>query len=244
MTTDLFIDWLEHFSKFKTAGTLLVFDGATSHISPRIVDVANSNDVILFCLPSNTTHELQPMDKCIFRSHEHFWDQEVLKFWCTHPDRIITKARLGHLCTPAYNQALTISNITSGFCATGIYPFDPDAIPEVAFAPSLVTEEEPSICIVAVQTANEHSSTRTAAVTSVDSRSVDNFDAVMVAETSNPEFTSVDSISVGNSDAVMVAAASTPTPQNAQDLADLLTTNLGVEEPPLMTTNSNCLTIQ
>ena len=81
MTTELFIEWLDHFSKFKAAGTvLLIFDAATSHISPRIVDVASSNDIILFCLPSNTTHELQPMDKCVFRSFEHFWDQKILAY--------------------------------------------------------------------------------------------------------------------------------------------------------------------
>ena len=52
MTTDLFIEWLEHFSKFKTAGTvLLVFDGATNHTNPRIADVAIRNNII-FVLPT------------------------------------------------------------------------------------------------------------------------------------------------------------------------------------------------
>ena len=231
MITKLFIEWLDHFSKFKTAGTvLLIFDGATSHISPRIVDVASSNDIILFCLPSNTTHELQSMDKCIFRLFEHFWDQEVLKYWRTHPDRVITKSRFGHLCTPAYNQALTISNITSGFCATGIYPFNPAAIPEAAFAPSLVTEEKPSTSILAVESAKEDFFTSAAGVASADSENVDDSDAVMVAGTSNLEYTS-DSRSVDISNAVMVAGVSNPA--TAQDVADMLSINFGVEESPL-----------
>lgn len=35
---------------------------------------------------------------------------------------------------------MTHSNITSGFKATGLYPFNPQAIPETAFAPSILTE--------------------------------------------------------------------------------------------------------
>ena len=62
-------------------------------------DAAIANDVVLFCLPSNTTHELQPMDKSVFRSFEHYWDTEVLKFWRAHPDRVITKQGLGP-CAP------------------------------------------------------------------------------------------------------------------------------------------------
>ena len=145
MATELFIKWLEHFSIYKPVGkVLLIFDGASSHLHPGIVDAAIANDVVLFCLPSNTTHELQPMDKSVFRSFEHYWDTEVLKFWRAHPDRVITKARFGSICTPAYNKAISITNVCNGFRATGIYPFDPDAIPDIAFAPSTVTFQEQS----------------------------------------------------------------------------------------------------
>ena len=144
MTTELFIKWLEHFSKFKpmAAKVLLIFDGASSHLHPGILDAATASNVTLFCLPSNTTHELQPMDKSVFRSFEHYWNVEVLKYWRTHPDHVITKARFGSICTPAYNKALSLTNISNGFRTTGIYPFDPTAIPEIAFAPSTVTFQE------------------------------------------------------------------------------------------------------
>ena len=33
-------------------------------------------------------------------------------------------------------------NIIAGFQCTGIYPFDPTAIPKTAMAPSLVTDKE------------------------------------------------------------------------------------------------------
>ena len=153
-----------------------------------------------------------------------------LKILAYSPRRVITKSRFGHLCTPAYNQALTISNITSGFRATGIYPFNPAAIPEAAFAPSLVTEEKPSTSILAVESAKEDFFTSAAGVASADSENVDDSDAVMVAGTSNLEYTS-DSRSVDISNAVMVAGVSNPA--TAQDVADMLSIDFGVEESPL-----------
>ena len=48
-----------------------VFDGAFYHLHPQIVDAATAYNILLFCLPSNTTHELQRLDKSVFRSFEH-----------------------------------------------------------------------------------------------------------------------------------------------------------------------------
>uniref|UniRef100_A0A2H1VUE0 SFRICE_004274 n=1 Tax=Spodoptera frugiperda TaxID=7108 RepID=A0A2H1VUE0_SPOFR len=44
-------------------------------------------DILLYCLPSNTTHELQPLDKSVNKSYENFWDEEVLLYSYQHPDR-------------------------------------------------------------------------------------------------------------------------------------------------------------
>ena len=143
MTTALFVEFIEHLGAFKMPGkALLIFGGARSHLSPDIVDAAYAHNIFLYCLASNTTHELQPMDKAVFRSFEHYWDTEVLKYWRQFPDRSVTKERFGSLFTPVWNKALTIGNITSGFRSTCIYPFDPTIIPDEAFAPSELTFRE------------------------------------------------------------------------------------------------------
>jgi hypothetical protein len=83
MITDIFVRWIEHFAKYKPVGdVLLVFDGAASHLDPSIVEEADKHQIYLFCLPSNTTHELQPLDldKSVFRSFETYWDEEILRF--------------------------------------------------------------------------------------------------------------------------------------------------------------------
>ena len=82
MTTEAFVNWLTHFSHYKVAGScLLVFDGMTSHLHHSIVEAEHCH-ITLLCLPSQTTHELQPMDKSVFGPFEHYWDEQVLLFYC------------------------------------------------------------------------------------------------------------------------------------------------------------------
>lgn len=141
MTTASFCSWIDHFGKYKTAGPcLLIFDGAKSHLDYSIVEKADQYDITLYCLPSNTTHELQPMDKSVFRAFEYHWNDEVLKYLTVHKHHSITKQRFGPIFSKVWDKTMTPSNIKSGFSATGIYPFDKDRIPEVAYAPSSVTQ--------------------------------------------------------------------------------------------------------
>ncbi|KAL0861642.1 hypothetical protein ABMA27_009136 [Loxostege sticticalis] len=89
MTTELFIQFIQHLANNKSPGKcLLILNGAASHLDYQIADEAEKFDIELYCLPSNTTLELQPLDKS----------------------------------------------------ATGLYPWDPSAIPDAAYAPSLLTE--------------------------------------------------------------------------------------------------------
>ena len=125
-----------------TGKVIFIFDGAKCHLSPSIVDEADKYEVTLFCLPSNTTHELQPMDVAVFRAFEHYWDEEVFRFWRQRPNRTLSKELFGHIFTPVWNKTMTISNILSGFRKCGIFPFDSNIILDHAFAPSEVTNVE------------------------------------------------------------------------------------------------------
>lgn len=141
MVTELFIEFLKHLAQYKVNGNiLLIFDGAKSHLDLSIVDAAEQLNITLFCLPSNTTHELQPFDKGVFKSFESHWDQELLRYWDVNPDRTLTKARFGIVLSKVWPKCMVPQNIISGFTATGIYPFDPSVIPDSAFAPSILSE--------------------------------------------------------------------------------------------------------
>lgn len=105
MTKELFCKWLDHFARYKPEGkVLLICDGATSHLDITVAAKAEELDIILFCLPSNTTHELQPLDRAVFRSFEHFWDEELLKYWDQNPNRRLTKERFSHVFTPVWKN--------------------------------------------------------------------------------------------------------------------------------------------
>lgn len=141
MTTELFIEFINHMAKYKVHGPiLLIFDGAACHLDYSIVDAAEKHEILLFCLPSNTTHELQPLDKSVYRAYEAYWDQEVLNYWDRHPERRLTKTRFNKKFSTVWSRCMTHENIINGFRSTGIYPFDPCVIPSAAFAPSLPSE--------------------------------------------------------------------------------------------------------
>ncbi|XP_057330208.1 uncharacterized protein LOC130670746 [Microplitis mediator] len=148
MTNELFKEFLKHLAKFKTAGEcLLIFDGAACHLDLSIVDLTESLGIYLYCLPSNTTHELQPLDKAVYRSFEPHWDAVVLLFLEQNRDKKLTKSRFNIILSKVWSKCMTQSNITSGFKATGLYPFNPNAIPETAFGPSAVTEVPASLTL-------------------------------------------------------------------------------------------------
>ncbi|CAB3230666.1 unnamed protein product [Arctia plantaginis] len=141
MTSSLFVEFIQHLAQHKVPGKcLLIFDGAKCHLSYEALEEADKNNIVLYCLPSNTTHELQPLDKSVNRSFEHHWDEEVLNYLCNTQERTLNKAAFNKIFLRTWPKCMTQTNITNGFKATGLYPLDPDVIPEDAYAPSIVTE--------------------------------------------------------------------------------------------------------
>jgi hypothetical protein len=61
-------------------------------------------------------------------------------YWHNNGERTLTKQRFAKIFTPVWDLCMTPSNIKSGFRATGLYPYDPNAIPEEAFKPSIASE--------------------------------------------------------------------------------------------------------
>lgn len=165
MTTKSFVDWLHHFGCHKPPGhCVLIFDGAKSHLDYEIVETAEQYEISLYCLPSNTTHELQPLDKAVFRSFEYHWDDEVMLYWSNNGERAITKQRFGKILNKVWDKSMTPSNIKSGFQATGIFPFNPNAIPEESFAPSIPTERPEPLATSTPQPTTSAVASRTTAL--------------------------------------------------------------------------------
>lgn len=141
MTSSLFVEFIQHFAQHKAPGKcLLIFDGAKCHLTYEALEEADKNNIVLYCLPSNTTHELQPLDKSVNRSFEHHWDEEVLNYLSNSLERTLNKVAFNKIFSRTWPKCITQPNITNGFKATGLYPLDPDVIPEDAYAPSILSQ--------------------------------------------------------------------------------------------------------
>lgn len=132
----IFKDWLEfHFLPRKPAGkVLLIVDGHTSHTnSVEVLEFSEANDIILLCLPSHTTHYLQPLDRSFFKSLKNHYYSACNNFLKANPSRKITRLIFGNLLGQAWGKSATVENGMSGFKATGIAPFNPEVIPDYAY---------------------------------------------------------------------------------------------------------------
>ncbi|XP_055907702.1 uncharacterized protein LOC129942684 [Eupeodes corollae] len=137
INTELLFRWLkEHFMPRKPVGkTLLILDGHTSHSNAlEMLEFAENNKIIILCLPSHTTQALQPLDRSFFKPLKSFFHNEAKAWMNHHKNRTITRYQAGHLIGNAWEKAASVGNGASGFRATGIYPFNPQAIPDHFFS--------------------------------------------------------------------------------------------------------------
>ena len=63
---------------FCTSPVFLIQDGHHSHISLELIRRAHDNNIVILCLPPNTTHLLQPFDIAIFAPVKKEW-KKILK---------------------------------------------------------------------------------------------------------------------------------------------------------------------
>ena len=149
INVDIFKQWLKDvFVPRKDSGkVLLLLDGHTSHCSdPELLDFTVENDIILLCLPSHTTHWLQPLDRSFFKPLKTYWEQACSQWLRNNPRRKISRLQFPLLLNSAWSKSATIQNCVSGFQACGIYPLNPSIIPDYAFIgnnqPETIIENE------------------------------------------------------------------------------------------------------
>ncbi len=131
MDGELFSQWFQyHFLKYAPSDRpiLLMVDGHSSHYNPQVIREAARSGVILFCLPPNVTHVAQPLDVTPFNSLKVHWDHVCDQFMSYHPGKIVTIHDFSRLFSQAWHQAMVPTTILAGFRATGIYPFNRQAI--------------------------------------------------------------------------------------------------------------------
>lgn len=127
-------DWLtQHFDPITREQTgegvtrLLIIDGHTSHVAFEFLDYCLSHDIIVFCLPSHSTHLLQPLDVGLFSPLQHYYGRAVDDLIRT-THRGIHKGNFFPLLQQAHRLTYTRENIEKGFKECGVVPFNPRVV--------------------------------------------------------------------------------------------------------------------
>ncbi|KAJ8874241.1 hypothetical protein PR048_025084, partial [Dryococelus australis] len=105
------------------------------------------HDIELLYLRPHTTHVLQSLDRTVFNTLKTYFHSEATKYIHNQPSGRISKFNFGELFTKAWHRTAIPAHAEKGFECTGIFPYNPDVIPEEKFLPSTVfsPQEKPSV---------------------------------------------------------------------------------------------------
>jgi hypothetical protein len=129
----LFEDWFNKialpFLRRKEGVKVLIGDNLSSHVSVNIIKKCEENNILFVFLPPNSTHLCQPLDVAVFRPMKIAW-RKILTQWKLKNKGTIPKSVFPGLLKDLLIrlQPNLLSNITSGFAASGIIPVDSQSV--------------------------------------------------------------------------------------------------------------------
>ena len=140
VTKELYLKWFRFFIEQipPTRPVLLIQDGHSSHISLELIELAKQNDIHLLCLPSHTTHVLQPLDVGVFSSFKSHVGLALNALIRSSEGRVPTTEDIPKIVAEAWPKSITPVNLMSGFRKTGIHPLNPGCMHDRVTAPSSV----------------------------------------------------------------------------------------------------------
>jgi hypothetical protein len=125
METPLFTEWFKSVFLPNVAHIngpkLLLMDGHASHISCEVVDLARTNEVHMFCFPSNSSHLTQPIDVAILKPAKTVFRGEVEKHGLATNFMEICKQTFNGIFSKVVDsgKAFLRRHVVAGFEATG-----------------------------------------------------------------------------------------------------------------------------
>ncbi|MEW8542636.1 MAG: hypothetical protein AB2693_03800 [Candidatus Thiodiazotropha sp.] len=104
--SDLFLKWLEHFTKFARPSNenqhIIILDGHHSHKTLAAVEYCRANEIHLLTLPPHSTHKMQPLDRTYFKSLKSTFNSVADNFMVSNPGHCITIHEIARLSGTAY----------------------------------------------------------------------------------------------------------------------------------------------
>lgn len=144
MNSETFLDFIQKFQGFVRCSPenpiLLILDNHGSHRTFDVLKFCRENGIHVLSFPPHTSHRLQPLDVAVFGPVQNACNQLCEDWVTTHPGRVMQIFDL----PPVFRRGLELGagevNITSGFRASGVWPFDRQIFTDIDFLPSKTTD--------------------------------------------------------------------------------------------------------
>jgi hypothetical protein len=106
---------------------VLICNSFETHKTLEVLEFCFENNIILYRLPSHTSHKLQPCDIRVFAPLKGFYRDETDRLF-RGGTNTVGKEHFISLYSPAREKAFTKRNITAAWAATGLFLFNPDRV--------------------------------------------------------------------------------------------------------------------
>lgn len=108
---------------------IILGDNLSSHLTLSVIEECTRHNVRFTLLPPNSTHLCQPLDVAYFRPLKGAW-RNVLEEWKKRNRGVVPKTEFPRLLKKAFETvgANNAKNITAGFQACGIFPYNPERV--------------------------------------------------------------------------------------------------------------------
>lgn len=123
----------------KVRPIILIYDGHISHMTLKVVKLAQQERISILKLPSHTTDVMQPLDRTCFGPLKVRLN-ETLLIWQRANQRQPSKSEFVDLLCSVWFEGLSPLNIISGFRGCGIFPINRDKYPIKRLNPELLKQ--------------------------------------------------------------------------------------------------------
>ncbi|XP_015114824.1 uncharacterized protein LOC107039621 isoform X2 [Diachasma alloeum] len=134
MTPTSFLDWIrKSFHPWIVKNEIempvvLYLNGHSAHLTLQLSDFCRENGIELISIHPNYINFLQPMDVAVFHPLKAAWRDAVTEWRLTKDGNRVKREHFGGVLEKALGKMKWESILANGFQATGLHPFNPDAI--------------------------------------------------------------------------------------------------------------------
>ena len=134
ISADVFYGWLANIFYPNIANkvqfpVIVFMDGHISHMNMAIAEFCKSHNIILYCLPPNSSHILQPLDASVFIPMKKHWNESLDAVKSNRKGLVMSKNNFFVVFDDCWRKMTAcLQNAVTQFRKCGLVPFNPNAI--------------------------------------------------------------------------------------------------------------------